>query len=162
MSYTNTNSNSSTWSEARANHVMGKVYENLMGLKSRGLITIQRANQIREQILYLLSKQVLNFFELQFINSSGVKIGGLHYKVFPTGVISDEDSKDENYWRLSNDIRVCLLVDLDENSSNIKEVNNKLKEWGFGIGSPLEGVEEELRTYSKDGYGLKQIKIGDW
>lgn len=163
MSYTNTNSQSSSYTEARANYVMGKAYENLIGLKKCGLITMERANTIRSQILYLMDKQVLEFFELQFIDPNDSEIGGLHYKVISGGyIISDDESEDQNYWRLSDSTRVRLLVSLNRKSSNIDEVDKQLEEWSFGTGQALKGVKEELKTYSKGGFGLKQSKIGDW
>lgn len=163
MSYTNTNSQSTSYTEARANYVMGKAYENLIGLKKRGLITMERANTIRSQILYLMDKQVLDFFELQFIDSNGSEIGGLHYKVISGGyIVSDDESEDENYWRLSDDTHVGLLVSLNRKSSNIEEADRQLEEWGAKEGQALKGASEELKTFSKGGFAIKQIKKGDW
>lgn len=163
MSHTYTQSQSSTYTEARAKHVMGKVYEDLIGLNSRGLISIDRAEKIKNDILYLLNKEALKFFQLQFNNSKGEKIGGLHYELNVNGhIVSDEDSGNINYWSLASDTKVGLLVQLDYSSSKIDEVNKQLESWGWGSGKALEGTQEHLKSYSKDGYGLKQSKIGTW
>jgi len=163
MSNSRTNSASSAYTEARAKYVMEKVHEDLIGLSGRGIITLERANNIKEEVLYLLNKQVLIFFQLKFIDPKGNEIGGLHYKLFSKSYIaSDQDSGDINYWCLSRDTHVQLFVSLDHKADNIDEVNKQLKKWSYGVGNPLEGAKEELKSYSKDGYGLKQIKIGKW
>lgn len=162
MSYTNTKSESTTYTEARAKYVMGKVYEDLLGLMNRGLITLERANKIREDVLYLLNKQVLKYFQLQFKTPEGSEIGGLHYEVKDGNVYSNENSGSLNYWSLSSNTTVNLLVDLNYSASNISEVNKQLEEWGWGSGNPLTGTKESLKNYSKDNYGLSQSKIGTW
>jgi hypothetical protein len=114
MSNTYANVGTSTYTEARARYVMDKVHEDLIGLTNRGLMSIQRANQIKDQVLYLMNKEALNYFQLQFKNRSGSKFGGLHYKLNSGGYVSaDEDSGDINYWSLPDSTQVILLVDLD-------------------------------------------------
>ncbi len=163
MSNTFVNTNTSTYSEARARYVMGKVHEDLIGLTNRRLMSIERANRIKSYVLYLLNMEALNFFQLQFKNSKGGEIGGLHYKVYSGGYISaDEDSGNIDYWALPGDTRVTLLINLDYSSKKIDEVNKQLDEWGFGSGNALTGTKSHLKTYSKDNYGLEQSKIGDW
>ena len=163
MALSYTRSEASSYSEARARYVMGKVYEDLLGLTHRGLITKERADQIRSDVLYLLNKQVLEYFQLQFKKPDGTEIGGLHYELKSDGQIySDEDSGNINYWMLSSDTKVNLLVSLNRSASNIQEVDEQLEEWGWGTGKSLEGTRQALKSYSKDGYGLNQSKIGDW
>jgi hypothetical protein len=164
MSYgTFTRSETNTYTEARARYVMGKVHEDLIGLTTRGLITIDRANGIKESVLYLLNKQALRYFQLQFKTSSGAEIGGLHYQLTSDGdVVADDSSGQIDYWMLANDTKVSLLVDIDQESSNIGDVNQQLEDWGWGTGGALSGTKQHLKSYSKDGYGLNQSKIGSW
>ncbi|SHG30805.1 HORMA-1 domain-containing protein [Flagellimonas flava] len=163
MSTSYTRSESTTYTAARARYVMGKVQEDLLGLMNRGLISLERVNSIKSDVLYLLDKQALKYFQLQFKTPGGKEIGGLHYEVKSNGqVYSDEDSGRINYWMLSSDTKVNLLVDLDRNSNNIDEVDRQLEDWGWGTGTALSGTKEVLKSYSKEGYGLTQSKIGTW
>jgi hypothetical protein len=163
MSNTFTRTETNTYTDARAYYVMGKVYENLIGLMSRGLITKTRVDNIRSDILYLLSKGALDFFELQFCKSNGSKLGGIHYKAISNGYIySDEESGGFDFWSLPNETRVILFVNLDYNSKYIQEVEKQLEKWGWGTGKRLEGDTTYLKSYSKDGYGFKENKVGIW
>ncbi|WP_419211630.1 hypothetical protein ACNR9Q_12895 [Maribacter sp. X9] len=163
MSTSYTRSESTTYTAARARYVMGKVHEDLLGLMNRGLVSLDRVNSIKSDVLYLLDKQALKYFQLQFKTPEGEEIGGLHYEVKSSGQIySDEDSGRINYWMLSSDTKVNLLVNLDRSSSNIDEVDRQLDDWGWGNGASLSGTKEVLKSYSKEGYGLTQSKIGTW
>ncbi|WP_422104481.1 hypothetical protein [Winogradskyella sp.] len=163
MSTSYTRSESSTYTEARARYVMNKVQEDLLGLMSRDLISLDRVKSIKSDVLYLLNKEALKYFQLQFKTPDGEEVGGLHYEVNANGQIySDEDSGRINYWMLSSDIKVNLLVQLDRDSKNIAEVDRQLEDWGWGTGSALTGTREVLKSYSKDGYGVTQSKIGAW
>jgi|GEM_PF-1844275 len=163
MSTSYTRSESTTYTAARARYVMGKVQEDLLGLMNRGLINLERVNSIKSDVLYLLDKQALKYFQLQFKTPEGKEIGGLHYDVKSNGqIFSDEDSGRINYWMLSSDTKVNLLVDLDRNSNYIDEVDRQLEDWGWGTGTALSGTKEVLKSYSKEGYGLTQSKIGTW
>ncbi|CAL2105532.1 bacHORMA_1 domain-containing protein [Tenacibaculum sp. 190524A02b] len=156
-------SQTTTYTEARARYVMGKVHEDLIGLMNRGLIDLERANGIKDSVLYLLNKEALLYFQLQFNEPDGTEIGGLHYELNSDGTIySDEDSGNIDYWLLSKETKVNLLVNLDRSSSNIDEVDKQLEDWGWGKGNALEGTKELLKSYSKDGYGLTQSRIGQW
>lgn len=162
-SFSQSRSETDTYSESRARDVMGKVYEDLLGLQGRGLITNDRANSIRRDVLYLLDKRALDYFQLQFRNASGGEIGGLHYKVSSDGTLQgDSDSGSIDYWMLSEGTKVKLLVSLDRSSSKIEEVDQQLDDWGYGDGTALSGTSQYLKSYSKDGFGLIQSKIGEW
>jgi hypothetical protein len=163
MSTTYTLSNTNTYTEARARYVIGKVYEDITSLMLVGLITLDRAQLIRSQLLYLMEKQALKLFEFQF-NRSGVKIGGVRYLVrADNSIVMDNDSGNINFWTLhGTGIFVVLFLDLNESSPNIQEVNKKLAEWSCGDGSALAGTEQVNNSYSKDGYGVKQSIIGKW
>lgn len=160
---TYTRSHTSTYTEARARYVMGKVKDDLYGLMNRSLITQKRVDTIYNSLLYLLNHEVLHFFELQFKKGNGHPIGGLRYEVNTSGTIySDKESGAIDYWSLPDNTRVDLLVDLDQGAKNYQQVMDQLSQWGWGTGRSLEGKEEHLKNYSKDGYGLSQKIIGDW
>src|SRR5258708_6526223 len=93
MSVTTTRSVTDTYTEARARYVMGKVYDHLVSLYMRGIIAKDYADEIRRDILYLMDKKALTYFQLQFKKPGGVEIGGLHYEVRADSTISmDQDS----------------------------------------------------------------------
>jgi hypothetical protein len=163
MSGTYTLSNTNTYTEARARYVMGKVYEDITSLMLTDLVTLERSQLMRTQLLYLLDKQALKFFEFQFVRS-GVKIGGVRYAVKADNtIVLDNDSGNINFWTLYNTgVHVILYLDLNESSTHIQEVNKQLNAWGCGDGNSLAGTEQPHNSYSKDGYGVKQSIIGTW
>lgn len=163
MVETFTRSVTNTYTEARARYVMGKVYEDLVSLMLTGIITQERAERIRADILYLLSKDAVRFFELQFMKA-GTKIGGLRYVVkSDSSVSSDTESGSINFWTLdSAQVAVLLFVELNYSSYHIAEVNRQIAAWGWGTGLALTQTAQQQNTYSKDGFGLQQLIIGKW
>lgn len=163
MSNTYTRSVTDTYTEARARYVMGKAYDDILNLVWRGLITRDYADSIRRDILYLLSKKVLKSFELQFTTATGREIGGIHYEVKSDSTISmDNDSGGIDFWGLDDGTEVSLFIVKDNTSPHIEEVNRQLQAWGWGTGNALTGSKEYSKSYSKDGFGLKQSIIGKW
>jgi hypothetical protein len=157
MTQSFTGINSDTYSESRANYVIGKVYENTLNLMATGLITKLRADTIRKEILYLLSKKALKWFELQFRKPDGSQLGGIHYELKADGSIyTDEPSGGLDFWGLPANTIVKLLVNLDDSSPNINEVNLQIAAWGWGTGNALQGAMEHHKSFSKEGFGLQQ------
>ncbi len=163
MSFTTTRSVTDTYTEARARYVMGKVYDHLVSLYMTDIITKDYADEIRRDILFLMDKKAVTYFQLQFKTPGGSEIGGLHYEVRADSTISmDEDSGGIDFWRLAKNTEVSLLVNLNRYSPNISQVNKQLEEWGYGTGAALTGTHQSSKSFSKDGYGLKESIIGKW
>lgn len=163
MSATNTNTVTDTYSETRARYVMGKVYEDFMGLMARDVITKEYADRMRRELLYLLDKKVLKSFQLQFTNTKGQKIGGINYEVRSNSTIAvDDQSGGIDFWGLDDDTKVNLFIQKDSLSPNLAEVNRQLLAWGWGAGSALTGTETYAKSYSNGGFGVKQSTIGTW
>ena len=163
MSYTITQSVTDTYTEARARYVMGKVYDHLVSLYMRSIITKDYADEIRRDILYLMDKKAVTYFQLQFKTPGGAEIGGLHYEVRADSTISlDEDSGGIDFWGLAKNTSVSLLVNLNRSSPNIAQVDRQLEEWGWGTGTALTGSHRSSKSFAKDGYGLKESIIGQW
>jgi len=138
-----TKSGTDTYSEVRANYIVGKVYENTLNLMNTGLISKLRADGIRSDILYLLSKKALNWFELQFHKPDGTK-GGIHYQLKADGSIyTDEPSGGLDFWSLPA-------------NTVVKLVDAQITAWGWGTGNALQGTMEYHRSFSKEGFGLQQ------
>jgi hypothetical protein len=152
-----------TYTEARARYVMGKVFDHLISLCMRGIITKAYADEIRSDILYLLDRRAVTFFELQFKYPNGNEIGGLHYAVRADASISiDTDSGGVDFWSLPQNTQVNLLVQLNRNSIHIAEVDKQIAEWGWVNGTSLAGVHQPKGSFSKEGFGLKQSIVGIW
>ena len=151
-----------TYTEARANYVLGKVYEDLLAMYTTGLLTKATCDRWRSELFYIVSKKALKYFQFQFTKPDGTKVG-LHYELKADGTISTNDkSGGIDYWSLPPGTTVYLLVDLDYGSAKISEVKEQIAEWGWGTGSALEGTSDYLKSYSKEGFGFKQSKIGQW
>jgi hypothetical protein len=159
---TYTRSVSDTYTEARARYVMGKVYDHLVSLYLRGIITKAEADRMRGNILYLMDRRAITYFQLQF-KALGYPDRGLHYEVRADSTIAmDYESGGINFWSLSSDTSVHLLVKLNRSSPHIAEVDRQLEEWGWGTGSALDGTYQESKSFSKDGFGLKESIVGTW
>lgn len=162
MTETYTRSASDTYTEARARYVMGKVYDHLVNLYLIGFMTKIRADRMRSDILYLMDKKALAYFELQF-KAPGYSDRALHYEVRGNSTISmDDESGGINFWGLPNSTSVTLLVSLNRSSPHITEVDKQLEAWGWGAGSALAGNHTATKSFSKDGFGLKESTIGSW
>jgi len=163
MTTSYTRSTTSTYTQSRARYVLGKVYEDILNITLADVISKSEADSWRDSLLYLANNQAINHFEFQFYRSDGTAIGGLRYDLDSSGnIYSDEDSGELDFWGLPEGTYAKLLVDLDYSSSKIEEVNKQLEDWGWGTGESLSGDMQYLKSYSKEGYGLKQNKIGEW
>lgn len=162
MSYTSTRSATSTYTEARARYVLGKVYEDLLSMLARGLITKSRADKWREDLLYIASKQALKSFEIQFTRPNGKKDGLRFILNDGGGIYADDDSGDVDYYDWPTGTQANLVVMLDESASRYQEVLNELhsnRGWGSD-GVSLPGTSTEIGAYSSSGYGLTKNRIG--
>jgi hypothetical protein len=74
----------------------------------------------------------------------------------------DDNSGGLDFWGLPNNTSVTLLVQLNRNSSSIQEVDRQVAAWGWGTGTALQGTYTASKTFSKDGFGLKESTIGQW
>lgn len=163
MSTTYTRSETDTYTEARARYVLGKVYEDMISLFQANFLTKAKCDQWREDLLYIIDKRAMSYFQFQFKKADGSEIGGLHYEQNSTGGISSDDNTGGiDYWELPSDTKVSLLVNLNISSINYAEVNEELNNRGWGSGQSLSGTQQYLKSYSKDGFGYKQSKIGAW
>ncbi|EAY25431.1 hypothetical protein M23134_06690 [Microscilla marina ATCC 23134] len=129
-----------------------------------GLITTEKCNSWRADLLYLLNKQVLSQFEFQFRKPNGEQIGGLCQVVKNDGSISiDDDSGGNDFYNLPSNTHVSLLAILDTEAHNYNEANEELEKRGWGNnGKKLTGASNSHGSYSKDGYGLNIKKFGEW
>jgi hypothetical protein len=162
MVETITRSVTDTYTEARARYLMGKVYDHLVSLYIRGIMTKSEADRMREEILYLMDRKAIIYFQLKFNRPNSPECG-LHYEVRGDSTISmDDESGGLNFWSLDKNTSVRLLVQLNRSSPHISQVDRQLEEWGWGTGTALTGIYQPSKSFSKDGYGLKESIVGQW
>jgi hypothetical protein len=143
--------------------VLGKVYEDMLALFQAGLLTKEKCDRWRDDLLYIIDNRTMSYFQFQLKKSDGSEIGGLHYEQSSTGTITTDDKTGGiDYWNLPEHSKVNLLVSLNTSAAKYNEVNEELNRRGWGTGSALTGTQEYLKSYSKDGFGFKQSKIGQW
>ncbi|MEO0041704.1 MAG: hypothetical protein RL329_1152 [Bacteroidota bacterium] len=161
MTQTYTNSVTNTYTESRAIYITNKAFEDILGIEIRGFITSERAQRWRSDILYLLNKNALTFFEIQFTLPNGTR-NGLRYVLKADGSIyGDDESGGDDFWNLPNGTSANILVSWKSSIYN-KIIQNELAKRGYQTGHALSAAATQEREYSKDGYGFQKNKIGTW
>jgi hypothetical protein len=142
---------------------MDKVLDDIVGLFARGFITKQRAIDWYQDLLYILSKEAAEFFELQCSTPSGQRVG-LRYVVTDNGQIyEDRDSGGLDYFVLPHGTIVSLFVELRTASRHYFDVLEELARRGWDTnGRQLNGTVTRERAYSKGGYGVTRHRVGGW
>ncbi len=160
-SYSSTLSASSTYTEARARKVMGKVQSDLIGMQNASLIAEHQVTKWVDDVLYCLNKEALRMFEFQLTLPDGSK-RGIRYNVKDDGTISEDASTGGiDYYDLPKGTRVNLVIDPREGKLSSIQLELQARGWGFN-GQVLPGEGTRDSAYSKDGYGLQRMKIGAW
>jgi hypothetical protein len=153
-------SESTTYSETKADYVTGRIYEELKGIYYRGLITSERAVNMRTILLNLQRMEALDFFEIQFIKPNQ-EICGLRYTLDSMGGINiDDRSGNIDYYKLPDETSVNFLIKLVRNQEKAQRGDEYLTNLGWGNGKSLNEEGNYLKSFLKEGYGFKQNIIG--
>ena len=156
MSYTFTQTQSSSFSESRASYVMSKVYRDLLSLVWANIITKETADSWREDISDLLKLEVLDSFQIQ-LHKKGEKSKALEYVVKDAEILySDDKSGGINFFEFPNETFSSLLVSLRPSSKNYASALEELKRRGWGTGTKIIGASNSYGIYSKENYGLSK------
>ncbi|CCH57628.1 hypothetical protein BN8_p06824 (plasmid) [Fibrisoma limi BUZ 3] len=165
MSQTSTFTRTSTYTESRARYILGKVYEDCLSMVFADLVSKAEAERWRNDLLFMLSKEALDSFEIQLVSPTGSRVGGYRYQLDDAGSIySDDDSGGSDFYGLNPGTKANLFVTLRTTSTRYREVVNELitnRGWGSN-GVSLQGDSTYDRGYSSSGYGLNRNKIGSW
>lgn len=151
---TSTYTVSTSYTEARARAVMKSVFDDFVCFTIFNLTTVETITKWRRDILYMLDKEALKYFDIKFSAGSP---RGYRYSVSSDGTLSENSlSGGINYYAYPSGTKVSIVVSLDESSSNYNEVENELiKNRGWGNnGISLTGGSQRDRAYSKDNYGV--------
>jgi hypothetical protein len=163
MSNTNTQSRSDTYSETNADYITGKVYQELLNIHNRGLITRDRAVKMRETLLIVQRLKALDFFEIQFLKPDGNQ-SALRFTLDIFGNINvDNRSGGIDYYTFPDETFVRFYLNLDwvNKKDNAQIAFDYLMANGCSDnGKATEGYSEYTKSFSKEGYGFKQNKIG--
>lgn len=145
---------STSYTEARARAIMKSVYDDFVCFTIFNLASVETISKWRKDILYMMDKEVLKYFDIKFSSGSP---SGYRYSVSSDGTLSENSlSGGINYYAYPSGTKVSIVVSLDETSSNYLEVENEMtlkRGWGNN-GVSLTGNSHRDRAYSKDNYGV--------
>lgn len=163
MSSTYTVSYTSTFTEARARAVMRSVLGDFTAMKNAGLITADRAQEWHDAVLYALSEEALDMFQVGFTPPGGQKVA-LDYEVKDDGSIAaNQRPGGVNYAAFPTNTRVNITLGLREHARAHARVLKYLTQRGWGTdGEVLTGDAYVDRQYSQSNYGLSRKKVGPW
>lgn len=164
MSNSQSSSQSNTFTETRAKYVLGKIYDDFCAVEMRGFHQFGRNSsklqEWKEDLFFIMKHEDLNYFQLQFSYGTPLKNVALQYTIQANGEIhSDNDSGGINYFVFPANTKISIVVKRYGNS----EVAEYLKSRGWGTnGKFVTGASESAGAYSKEGYGTKREKYGEW
>lgn len=151
-----------TYTDSKAEYVMGKIYSDFQSIHSRGFDYLKNhpelLSELKKILFYIISQKALKSFQIQFIHSSGDR--AIEYEVKADGSIyADNNSGGIDYWQIPKDSIFNVIVDLIENI----EVWNELQKLGWTRGGTyVTGNVTDKGAYSKNGYGTTKKLIGPW
>lgn len=164
MSNSYTNSNSTTYTEARAKYVMGKIFDDFHAIGYRGFEFFKenpgKLTDWKEDLDFILSHNALRKFQLQF-HAPGGRAWAIEYVVHTDSSIQrDSDSGGVDFWEIPIDANINILVDRDPDN---QEVSDYLAERGWGTGGFfIGGPVSDGGAYSQEGFGVTKGRRGTW
>lgn len=160
---TATVSRTSTYTEARVRYVMDKVFDDLVTIAVREFASIELLSAWSNDIRAVLNLQAAEFFEIQLTKPDGKSVA-IRYAVVDDGsIIEDEESGGQNLFALPNGTSVRIVIRLRDSATKREAALAYLKRRGWGTnGTVLQGESTGDRGYSKDGYGVRRQRIGNW
>lgn len=164
MSSSYTNSSSNTYSESRARYVMGKIFDDFHNIAYREFVQFEKDPKElqgwKEDIYYLMTNEVLNSFQIQFIGN-GTKEWAVEFEIKADGSIqTDNESGGINYREIPDDVNVKIIANWKRDKSYVEDEMKK-RGWG-GSGSYIGGDLKEDGAYSKGGFGATKGRRGSW
>lgn len=163
MTYTQTKtaSMSSTATEARVREVMKHVFADITGLAMRGFTTHERAAKWQDDLIWMLSNEVISSFELQ-LEAPGQPLRGFRYEVSDDGSLQEAGrSGGMQLYAFPDGTQVSLVVSFKSQLSDEIEAEIKARNW-TSPANYLKGQKTRDRAYSCDGYGVIRNRVGDW
>jgi Bacterial HORMA domain family 1 len=160
MSYSRSQSSSSTFTEARVREVMKPVFDDITGLVLRNFISSERAMKWREDLTYMLSQEAISAFELQLEKPDGTRVG-FRYEVSDDGSLLDSSSSGGlRLYQLPEGTTAVLMVVFRELSPDVRDEVSRRGWVHHAVSLSGEGVRE--RGYSHEGYGVIRKRFGEF
>ncbi len=163
MTYTQTRtgSMSSTATEARVREVMKHIFADITGLEMRGFTSHASAAKWREDLIWMLSTEVISSFEIQ-LEAPGQRPRGFHYDVSSDGSLQEAGrSGGMQLYEFPDGTRASLVVSFNRPLPDEIEAEIKARNW-TSPAAYLKGEKTRDRAYSCDGYGVVRNRVGDW
>jgi|APLak6261682215_1056145.scaffolds.fasta_scaffold03632_2 hypothetical protein len=155
-----TNTITNAYTEARARYVKGKIFDDFNSMIYRGFTSISSKDlkDWRDDIQYIIERDALNFFEIQFRSSD--KKWAVRYEVDKLGNISrDDDSGGVDFYNIPEASIVSIVVKRDKTNNDVSDYLEK-RGWGTGGEFIAESASSD-KSYSKDGFGVNRKILGD-
>lgn len=159
MSGTFTNSNTSTFTEARARYVLGKMKDDFIKVAYRGFSTITEARLMKwwDDIAFVANQKALIKCELQFTWDG--KSAAVIYEIIADGSIHvDAESATVNFYLIPAHATVGIVIRRDHSNATVSKY---LEDNGWtATGNFVEGTSINAGGYSRDGFGVNIKTIG--
>lgn len=163
MISTYSDSQSDTYTEARAQYVLGKIFDDFHNIGYRGFDYFERnpdqLRKWREDIYFLMTKKVLKKFQVKF--AADGKEWAVEYTIKSDGSIQQDDySGGVDYWEIPAHASIGIVATWDRHKKDV-ETHMQSRGW-VGGGSYVEGDLIDDGAYSKSGYGATKGRRGAW
>ncbi|MFI5172907.1 MAG: hypothetical protein ACHQFW_10980 [Chitinophagales bacterium] len=135
MYTTFTISGTEVYSEADVKAVMKNAYEDIIGFANRGIISYSRAKTMIEDLIFILNRKCLKYFEIRLFNSNNIRIEAFRYEVVVGNFLAGSNSGGINYFKYPEGTKASLYAELDWSHNDASEVDRVLHEernWGYG------------------------------
>jgi hypothetical protein len=159
MNVSLTQSESNTFTTARAKYVFGKIKEDIYAIAYRGFtkVTEEKILGWWEDIFFAAQHQALVACQIQFGWQGGT--AAIKYAIESSGQINlDTESAQQDFYKIPADADIRIVVTPDFGNRTVMDYFDK-RGWGSN-GSFLPGQESAAGGYSKDGYGAHISTIG--
>lgn len=159
MSNSTTNSETNSFTEAKARDIMGKINDDLNTIALRGFDNLnkERWDNVREDLWFILRNQDLRRLEIQFRHSGGEN--AVEYVIKSDYTIYDNrESGGINYHNIPKDAEITIAVWRNDNPEVWKKLQ---KNWTLGA-TEVKGITTDKGAYSKDGFGAEIKLKGSW
>ena len=150
---------SDAFTEARARYVLGKIFDTFNNIIFRGFTTITTDNlkQWRDDIQFIMEKNALVAFEIQFRTTE--KKWVVRYEVVSGTVSRDDESGGIDFYNIPADASLSCVIERDHNN---EEVNNYVERRNFGKNGEFIAESAAIyKSHSKDGFGVNLKILGD-
>lgn len=160
MTYSETYSESGSYTEAEIKTVLGKVYDDFHAIDARDFTMIHDypdiLKKIREDLYKLLEQKALIQFQIQFIH--GDRKEAIHYEVHDFGsIVNDSDSGGVDYYQFHKDSKIRIVAEWNKKDEVANEYMEK-RGW-TAKGSFVQGESSNQGDYTNGNLSINKSII---